>query len=66
METGPDGAAVPYRVDKGQAFVGVVSGQDGLPKRGVAAHARSQGETPVSNGGRHFDWVEGLLTASWV
>jgi tRNA(fMet)-specific endonuclease VapC len=32
----------------------------------IAAHARSQGATLVSNDVRHFDRVEGLLVANWV
>ena len=32
----------------------------------IAAHARSLGATLVSNDVRHFDRVEGLLTANWA
>jgi tRNA(fMet)-specific endonuclease VapC len=32
----------------------------------IAAHARSQGVTLVSNDARHFDRVEGLSVANWV
>jgi len=32
----------------------------------IAAHARSQGATLVSNNIRHFDKVPGLLIANWV
>jgi tRNA(fMet)-specific endonuclease VapC len=32
----------------------------------IAAHARSRGATLVSNDVRHFDRVDGLLTANWV
>jgi len=32
----------------------------------IAAHARSQGTTLVSNNTRHFDKVPGLLVANWV
>ena len=32
----------------------------------IAAHARSQGATLVSNDVRHFDRVDGLLVANWI
>jgi tRNA(fMet)-specific endonuclease VapC len=32
----------------------------------IAAHARSQGATLVSNNTRHFDKVPGLLIVNWV
>lgn len=32
----------------------------------IAAHARSRGETLVSNDVRHFGRIEGLLVANWV
>jgi tRNA(fMet)-specific endonuclease VapC len=32
----------------------------------IAAHARSQGATLVSNDTRHFDRVPGLLNTDWV
>jgi len=32
----------------------------------IAAHARSLGATLVSNDVRHFERVEGLLTANWA
>ena len=32
----------------------------------IAAHARSEGLTLVSNNLREFEWVEGLLLANWV
>jgi len=32
----------------------------------IAAHARSEGATLVSNDVRHFTRVEGLLVANWV
>ncbi len=32
----------------------------------IAAHARSQGATLVSNDTRHFERVPGLLVANWV
>ncbi len=32
----------------------------------IAAHERSRGATLLSNDGRHFRRVEGLLVANWV